>query len=872
MQCFDRFLNINNNRNTRQAVTNKFKFTPSPDLKRLESDNSEVLRDFLSKTKEKFLSPQHARLDPIESRLEFFDNFKKVSSSERRLNLEKSSKIAYLKEISKNNLNPKPFGMIKSKDSQKGIDIHMYSMGDNYASSFAKGLKHFKNLELLNLRSNRLSDKGSYAIMSTLDIQPIRYLSLCDNILGEKSLKCLFGLLSSPKQCLKHLNLENTRLSTNDIISLASIVSTNKSLTYLSLAKNNIHSLSSKSLKEMLHYNENLRKLDLHWNCLKLEGAVNIFEGLQDNSSLRELDLSWNALGNCKDPEKTSYLGKLLGKQASLLHLDLSNNYMNLVECEIIGQALVENHRVLVHMNGNECVVDSRGFIVPGADVNRIKSQHLSKNSPDDRASSAGIKSNCWVCEKWLQVTFQFKENVNGPVFIHLECDDFVPEMMIGKEDFFETLRVVPPGKIRFFFSSLGTPVKANNYQLEALGSMLELDAKYSESLTIPLKVVYLHTISNPMSTVKKIDEFQSILRDPPLKYSSPKVDLIRIPWHFPTSIFSSYDVPSTFDFEDCFEFDWKLSKLTNLVKVPLHQTQLFEYLQSIYPWIFRCYKHLSSQSESDLPSIGINILTEALQTWNTFDNLYKISDLGVNWSACIVPKEKNQLYNPGNSLVRYEFLEILVRISVDRFVRNRICSNAVDAARKFFSETFLPNSSEYERSENWRKNVYFCEEVDLVYKVHKDILEAVFKKYSGRKTLPGAKNFMSIEEFREFCRDAHVGEGTLVVRDVDLAFVQAMMVQVDEVYKKRHVEMTFVEFIEAFARCCEAAGPARKVVISEKDQIRRLSGIYSKATLAEVIEGYMPALLKLCPNGLRENFVFPTSETYKKLMYKERE
>lgn len=872
MQFYDKFLNISTSKRSKRAgFINKFKFTPSPNLTRLDSDTPDALKDLLTKTKEKFFSPQPLQQSHAEARLEFFDSYKKVSSSERRLNLEKSSKIAYLQHISKNHLNPKPFGMIKEKEQESGIDIHMYSMGDEYAHSFAEGLRQFKNLETLNLRSNRLSDRGSYAIMATLDIQPIRYLSLCDNILGEKSLKCLLGLLRNPKTCLKHLNLENTRLSSNDIISLASIVSTNKSLTYLSLAKNNINSIAGRAFKEMLHYNETLKKLDLHWNCLKLEGAVVILEGLQDNFKLKDLNLSWNAMGNCKNEAETSNLARLITKQQFLQHLDLSNNYLDQKECELIAEEIVKNHKLLIHMQGNECFVNPRGFIIPSADQNRIKSQHVLKSLQFEEAHNLNLHSNCWVCEKWVQVRFTFKDKTVFPLFIHLECDDYVPELMNQTSQEYYLLRAVPPGKLRFFFSNLGSPCKSSSYKLEALPSLLEIEAKYSESLIIPVKVVYVNFIVNPLSVVESIEEFESVLRESPLSYSSPKVDLVRVQWKFETSIFSSYEVPNLSDLEDCFEFDWKMSKLTSLVKVPLHQTQLFELLHGFYPWVYRCYKYLSALSEYDIPSVGVNVLTEYLQLWKVFDPLYRVSDLGVNWSACIVPKEKNQIYNPGNSLVRYEFMEILVRIAVDRFIRNRICSNVVDATRKFFNETFLPNTSEFERSEIWRTSLYFCEEIDLVYKVHRDLLESVYKKFSGKKTLPGQKAFMSLEEFRELCRQVKMDE-TLTARDFDLNFVLSMMAQVDEVYKKRHLEMSFVEFLEAFARCCEASGPVKKVVISEKDQIRRLSGRFNKATLAEILEQYMHLLLELCPASLKENFVFPTSETYKKLMYKSKD
>ena len=846
----------------------KVKFTASSSVKKLEHDSPDALKDLLIKTKEKFFSPQPV-FNRIEARLDFFESYKKVSMTERTTNWERNPKNAYLQKLSKNNLNPKPFGMIKSKEQESCIDLHCYSMGDEYASAFAEGLRCFKNLESLNLRSNRLSDKGSYAIMSTLDFQPIRYLSLCDNILGKRALECLFALLRNPKQSLKHLNLENTRLASSGIINLVSIISTNKSLSFLSLAKNNIQHHTSKAIKEMLHYNESLKKLDLHWNTLKIEGAVLILEGLQDNNALQSLDLSWNAIGNNRNPQLTSQLSKLLGKQGTLRHLDLSNNYLNSAECENIGQGILNNHKLLIHMEGNECFVDAKGFVVSAGYADQTKSQHTSKAFLDDENSQGGLGTNCWICEKWVQFKFLYKDKIEGPLFIHLECDRYVPEMMSQSNNHYFLDRVVPPGKQKFFFSDLSAPFKSTEYKFEVLPSMLELQAKYSVNLEIPIRIVYMNYIETNPSCFKKVEEFECRLRENGLKYFSPSLELVRVEWKFEGSVFRDYEVPDDLSLGDCFEYDWKMSKLTTMVKIPLQQTQLFELLRAAYKQVYYCYKHLSALSGYDVFAIGVNVLNEHLQLWKVFDGLYRISDLGVNWSACAVSKDKKQGLGAGNCIVRFQFVEILVRIASDRFVRNRICGNVVDATRKFLEETFTPLTQEYLVANTWRSTFYFCEEIDLVFRAHREILDSVYKKYSGSKTLPGQKPFMSLEEFHLFCSDTKLENEKLTSREIDLSFVQSMVVQVDEINKKRHLEMSFVEFLEGFARCCFVSGPAKSTMISEKDQIRRLSGIISKVPLAQIIEQYMPSLLKLCPVSIRENFVYPTSETYKKMMYK---
>jgi hypothetical protein len=55
-----------------------------------------------------------------------------------------------------------------------------------------------------------------------------------------------------------------------------------------------------------------------------------------------------------------------LSKQTYLKHLDLSHNYITYNECEVIAEGLKENHSLIgLHIAGNECILDSKGFVIP---------------------------------------------------------------------------------------------------------------------------------------------------------------------------------------------------------------------------------------------------------------------------------------------------------------------------------------------------------------------------------------------------------------------------------------------------------------------------------------------------------------------------
>lgn len=249
-------------------------------------------------------------------------------------------------------------------------------------------------------------------------------------------------------------------------------------------------------------------------------------------------------------------------------------------------------------------------------------------------------------------------------------------------------------------------------------------------------------------------------------------------------------------------------------------------------------------------------------------DQYYTSSDMGVNWNAVSTSKSKGQLYNASNALCRYEFMEIIVRIGYDRYIRNGLCRTVTDSLTRLLNEYLLPKLITFS-SDKWRWEVYLNEQVDLTLKAHKQILDAVYRRYSGKKTMPGYKPFMSLEEFRELCTDSGILNENFVARDTDLVFSLAMMTRVDEVYKKEHLEMTYVEFLEALCRAIDKACiPTPVEELDEEEQ--KLYPEDPKALLLDrKIRNTMKLFIKLCPLLLQSMYIFPTDETIEKMKFK---
>ena len=823
--------------------------------------------------KKPMLSPTSSSV-LADSRITFFESLRNLPMLSKRSPVEETVSVAYLTECHKNGLCPVPMGLTRLMGSS--VNVRNYGMGDNYAKAFSKGISRVKNLEKLNVGANSLSPKGTKHIISKVSLQPLKELNLKDNQIKMVTMQPLINLIQKQTPSLKYLNLENTRIADTDVAKLCEALHNDRVLNFLGLAMNCLGNIAAKAIKAMLTENQYLKKIDLHWNNLKDSGAALLFEGLCRNDSLKELDLSWNSIGKNKDATHIQKIAHILPRVQGLAHLDLSFNYLTAAECVILGEGMRNNHDILgLHLLGNEGYIDSQGFIHPSNRSFHFEQSHLFRRIFEDAKSfktksKVKAKSMCWLCEQWVEMIFFWTPSPsdvssNDQVFIHLECDEYEPDLMTNTYGRYQISRVVPQGDVKFFFSKNTYPMRSREYELAELPVPIEKSVHFNENFEVP---VIMHVINKTNSKGPLCDYKQPFATIPrrPKFYYTPAIDVpLRLKWSISNSLFKDYRLLDKTLVQECLEFDWNQSKLPNWIKSS-EQEEVKAILIDNYYEIIETFRFLASQSGNEYFTIGTNIFTDFLNQGSILDSMYEASDLGVNWSSVITPKDKKQPYNPGNALVRYEFTELLLRVASDRYVRNRICSTVPEALARFVKEK-IKNIITIHDSNKWRKIELLTEEVDVVLKAHKPILDSIYKIYSGRKSLPGQKPFMCIEEFRQLCIDGRLIPEKLPARELDSCFSLAIMVQVDELFEKRHIEMTFVEFLEALCRVCWYFNINS---IKDPEEIEFHENFKEEEPdLAKKVEKAMWNLYHLCPKIVQDNFVFPTQQTYKTFMYK---
>ena len=174
---------------------------------------------------------------------------------------------------------------------------------------------------------------------------------------------------------------------------------------------------------------------------------------------------------------------------------------------------------------------------------------------------------------------------------------------------------------------------------------------------------------------------------------------------------------------------------------------------------------------------------------------------LGIEMTKCNTTSigEEKSVNNAKGLLCRYEWLEFIVRCSETKFIMSKETSQYQEAVSSFY-DSYCDQFFVGFDSQGFRDDEYWTEEVDFVYKSYEPLLRFYYDRYSGQNTLPGKKPFMCLDELRRFIFDVKI-EDKLNERDIPLIFNLSMMTQVDELMTTRIFEMTFVEYIEAFAR-----------------------------------------------------------------------
>lgn len=121
--------------------------------------------------------------------------------------------------------------------------------------------------------------------------------------------------------------------------------------------------------------------------------------------------------------------------------------------------------------------------------------------------------------------------------------------------------------------------------------------------------------------------------------------------------------------------------------------------------------------------------------------------------------------------------MEMHVRVAADIFITSKQVETYAEAVKLFYDKFATPLFTQYDHNP-WRYDKYWYEQNDYIYTKHMKIVLNIWEQYSGKKTVPGKKAWMSMEEFRKLIIDVEC-EKELTEREMSGTFCFSMMSQV---------------------------------------------------------------------------------------------
>ncbi|ETV99412.1 hypothetical protein H310_08108 [Aphanomyces invadans] len=743
-----------------------------------------------------------------------------------------SPRTTYLSRLRQLARCPEPLGVIRKCNSPR-VDLNHYDIGNDLASAMGESIALIPGIDSLNLASNRISDQAASDVITNLGTSPtLGCLDLSNNMLNLHAATSLSALIAGSKT-LVHINLEHNHLNNQAVALLCDALKKNQTVTRLNLSENQFSTPGMLAIATLLVENAKLEELYLSWNKIRGLGAQRLVEALGYHNSLRVLDLSWNSLNSCPNHSIATALATSLANNKVLVHLDLSNNSLDTKACTILAAALVGNHSIVgLHMVGNQAIVDARGFVRPQTTSIALQAQHKhcaikhfelhqdnqeSNNSTTLDAWWPYVDRACWLCGRWSEHRFAWtpshKQDAKAKVKLHLCIDDWSGDEMHRSSDMFVLYRMLPPGKTKYFIT-VETEVAPGDVKRQYVVLKDKRTARLLRSHGDEPKFGTLQVVNYIAMT--RYDGANPCHATLP----RPGANTIKVlKWDIKKSVFASRykESPSKAPIDTdalvakAYAVDFKHTKVDRIVRDPDRRREL-EAAGAIH---YRAITHLYRKYCSRGVKVALDQVCVSLSGFNEFlDDCHLIDDTSERCTASDmdnvfvaanleVTDEAKQQDNPDRSLTRFEFLECVFRIAINKYCNSKpvACESPAQALHRLMDENLT--SMVPDDPNDFRTNYLYKEEISDCFLEYVVLLKELFAANSGQYCRVGEPRGMAIQEFIALMESFHVLNDKFKQRDLRDMFFASKMLLLDEmappeVQKKL---LFFTDFLELLLR-----------------------------------------------------------------------
>jgi cortexillin 1/2 len=190
----------------------------------------------------------------------------------------------------------KPIADVLEKLSLKVLDLSRNEITGDGLAELSKGITNNLSLTELNLENNKINDAGIAHLATALAAKPaITSVNLNGNQIGAAGVKSLKDQIGHNERVFTRLHLNNNKLGDAGAAAVATLLSSNSTITHVHLSGNGIGDAGVASLCQAISPDSLVVELDLSNNDLTSAGASHIQKLLQKNTTIVKINLSGNA-------------------------------------------------------------------------------------------------------------------------------------------------------------------------------------------------------------------------------------------------------------------------------------------------------------------------------------------------------------------------------------------------------------------------------------------------------------------------------------------------------------------------------------------------------------------------------------------------
>ena len=176
-----------------------------------------------------------------------------------------------------------------------------------------------------------------------------------------------------------------------------------------------------------------------------------------------------------------------------------------------------------------------------------------------------------------------------------------------------------------------------------------------------------------------------------------------------------------------------------------------------------------------------------------------------------LVPGQTLSKFNDDNSLMRFEFMEILIRMGVAKYGLGQLTEDPAEAFQELLDRNvFMYLGSEaIVKANDFRSKRLYNEETDHFLRTKKAVLQAMYSRYR-LKPLSGGRRYkaLRIDGWLKLIEDCDLLTINVffTINQAKYAFMFGRMIVVDELKdENRWRQLTFVDFLDALGRVADA-------------------------------------------------------------------